>query len=103
MSLTRPPIVAGPISRKRRVEIAELNVAAGGVGAGVGAGVAAVLPGVAFGVGFGCAMTPDTTTDSSKHKRPMPLRAHNIFIIQILENLNFGKAEIQKQTLCCLN
>jgi len=100
----RPPIVAGPISRNFRLEIAEPKVAAGfGVAAGAGVGVAAAAGDFGLSLdaaGFACAETNVTVDNSSnKPERPALLSARSLFIYQILDKTIGVNKKIQLQLL----
>ena len=90
MSLTRPPIVAGPISRNRRLEITDANVGGAdrgvgdirGAGVGVGERGTPTVASSAIGVGVGTwAEIPQTISNNSKQETQKPRRDLKLLII----------------------
>jgi hypothetical protein len=97
MSLIRPPIVAGPISRNLKLDIASL-IDIEGVGAATG-----VAPdfGVAVGRGVGverCAAAVIATT-STKHERTRRSSAREVFIIIHRPRTEKGKPIAKEQII----
>jgi len=93
MSFTRPPIVAGPISRNRRLEITDANVGGPGrgvgdirgVGVGVGERGSPTVASSPVGAGVGTwAAIPQTINNNSKQETQKPRRDLKILIIFIV-------------------